>query len=87
MSGERVLVSAAAGAVGSTAIQLARLHGCTVVGVAGGPEKCAHVVAELGAAACVDRAAPDFAAQLRAASGDGFDVYFDNAGGAVRDAV
>lgn len=84
---ETVVVSAAAGAVGSAAVQMARLHGCRVIGVASGRAKCREVVESWGAVACVDRAEPTLAAALRAACSDGVDVYFDNSGGAVRDAV
>ncbi len=81
--GETVLVPAAAGAVGAVAGQLAREHGCRVVGVAGGPDKCRYVVEELGFDACVDRRAPDFAARLRAACPEGVDVYLELVGGEV----
>jgi NADPH-dependent curcumin reductase len=85
--GSAVVVSAAAGAVGSVAGQIARIRGCRTVGIAGGPRKCRHVVEELGFDACVDHQAPDFEASLRDACPDGVDVYFDNVGGRVRDAV
>jgi NADPH-dependent curcumin reductase len=85
--GETVVVSAAAGAVGSVAGQIARIKGCRVVGIAGGPAKCAHVVDYLRFDACVDYRSPDFAAELRAAVPDGIDVYFENVGGAVFDTV
>ncbi|GAA1724360.1 NADP-dependent oxidoreductase [Aeromicrobium alkaliterrae] len=77
---DTVWVSAAAGAVGSVAAQLARLHGCRVIGSAGGPEKAAHLVDRLGLAAGVDRRG-DLAAAMAAAAPDGIDVYFDNVGG------
>ncbi len=80
--GEAVWVSAASGAVGSVVGQLARLHGCRVVGSAGGPDKCRYVVEELGFDACVDHRAGDLEGQLRAVLPDGLDVYFDNVGGA-----
>jgi NADPH-dependent curcumin reductase len=86
-AGETVVVSAAAGAVGSMVVQFARAMGCRAVGVAGGPEKCRHVVDDLRADACVDYKAPDVGARLADACPDGVDVYFDNVGGAVRDAV
>ncbi|PUA82789.1 NADP-dependent oxidoreductase [Nocardioides currus] len=86
-AGDTVVVSAAAGAVGSTAVQFARAMGCRVVGVAGGPDKARHVLEVLGADACVDYKAPDLPRQLAAACPDGVDVYFDNVGGMVRDAV
>jgi NADPH-dependent curcumin reductase CurA len=78
--GETVWVSAASGAVGSLAGQLAKLAGCRVVGSAGGPEKCRYVVEELGFDACVDHRAGDLQGQLREAMPDGLDVYFDNVG-------
>lgn len=86
-AGETVLVSAAAGAVGSVVGQLARRHGCRVVGIAGGAEKCAFVQSEYGFDACVDYKAADFPARLAAAAGEGYDVYFDNVGGAISDGV
>ncbi|MBI5067259.1 MAG: NADP-dependent oxidoreductase [Deltaproteobacteria bacterium] len=86
-SGETVVVSAAAGAVGSVVGQLARLRGCRAVGIAGGPEKCRHVVEELGFDACLDYRAADFRAALKAAVPGGVDVLFENVGGGVLDAV
>jgi alcohol dehydrogenase len=85
--GETVVVAAASGPVGATVGQIARLKGCRVVGVAGGPEKCAHVTDTLGFDACIDHRAADFAAQLSAACPDGIDVYFENVGGKVLYAV
>ena len=85
--GETVLVSAAAGAVGSAAGQLAKLRGCRVVGIAGGPEKCAYVVSELGFDACVDYKAGNVAADLAAAAPDGVDALFENVGGEGFDAA
>jgi NADPH-dependent curcumin reductase CurA len=85
--GETVVVSAAAGATGSIVGQLARIHGCHVVGVAGSAEKNRWLVDELGFDAAVDYKAEDFRAQLKAACPDGVDVYFDNTGGAVLAAV
>jgi len=80
-AGDTLVVSAAAGAVGSLVGQIARLRGCRVIGLAGGPEKCA-VLRELGFDAAIDyRATPDLAAAIRAAAPDGVDVYFDNVGG------
>lgn len=84
--GETVLVSAAAGAVGSTVVQLAKAKGCRVVGVAGGPEKCAWV-RELGADEVIDRREGDLLRQVRRACPDGVDVYFDNVGGELLDAA
>ncbi|AXV08259.1 Putative NADP-dependent oxidoreductase [Euzebya pacifica] len=80
--GDTVLVSGAAGATGSVVGQIAKLKGCRVIGTAGGPEKCAYVVDELGFDECVDYKADDVAKTLRSAIGpDGVDVYFDNVGG------
>ncbi|MDA5193968.1 NADP-dependent oxidoreductase [Govanella unica] len=86
-AGETVVVAAASGAVGSAVGQIARIKGCRVVGIAGGPEKCAYVTGELGFDACVDHRAADFAQQLKAACPDGIDIYFENVGGAVFAAV
>lgn len=82
-AGDTVLVSAAAGAVGSIVGQLARINGCRVVGVAGGEEKCAYVTDTLGFDACVDYKSPDLRRAIRTACPDGIDLYFDNVGGAV----
>jgi hypothetical protein len=84
--GETVVVSAAAGAVGSVAGQLAKLLGCRAVGIAGGPAKCDHVVRELGFDACVDYKASSFRDDFKAATPGGIDVVFENVGGAVLDA-
>jgi NADPH-dependent curcumin reductase CurA len=84
--GETVVVAAASGPVGSLVGQLAKLAGARAVGIAGGPEKCAYVKDELGFAA-VDHKAADFAARLAVACPDGIDVYFENVGGAVWQAV
>jgi NADPH-dependent curcumin reductase CurA len=86
-AGETVAVSAASGAVGSMVVQLAKARGCRVVGIAGGPAKCAFVVDELGADACIDHRGDDLPGRLRAACPQGIDVYFENVGGAVWDAV
>jgi NADPH-dependent curcumin reductase len=86
-AGETVVVSAASGAVGSVVGQLAKTRGCHVVGVAGGKEKCDFVVKELGFDACVDHRAGDLAKALAAAAPKGIDVYFENVGGALLDAV
>jgi NADPH-dependent curcumin reductase CurA len=85
--GETVVVTAASGPVGSLVGQLAKLAGARAVGIAGGPEKCAYVKDELGFDAAVDHKGADFAARLRAACPDGIDVYFENVGGAVWQAV
>src|SRR5262245_24221889 len=86
-AGETVVVSAASGAVGSVVGQMAKIKGCRAVGIAGGPEKCRHVVAELGLDACVDYRAGNLAADLRAAAPKGVDVYFENVGGDILDPV
>lgn len=85
--GETLVVAAASGAVGSVVGQVAKLKGCRVVGVAGGKEKCRYVVEELGFDACIDHRAADFAEQLAAACPQGIDIYYENVGGAVFDAV
>jgi len=84
---ETAVVSAASGGVGQIAGQLARLRGARVVGIAGREEKRRVVTGELGFDACVSHLSPTFAADLRAACPDGVDVYFENVGGAVFDAV
>ncbi|QJE71861.1 NADP-dependent oxidoreductase [Aerophototrophica crusticola] len=85
--GETVVVSAAAGAVGSMVGQIAKLKGCRVVGIAGGPEKCAWLTGELGFDAAVDYKAEGWRKALRAACPKGVDVYFENVGGEVGEAV
>jgi NADPH-dependent curcumin reductase CurA len=85
--GETVVVSAAAGAVGSIAGQLAKAAGARVVGIAGGPDKCALLTDQLGFDAAVDHRADDWAAQLSAATPKGIDVDFENVGGDIMDAV
>ncbi|OBK15916.1 NADP-dependent oxidoreductase [Mycobacterium asiaticum] len=85
--GETVVISAAAGAVGSVAGQLAKADGARVVGIAGGPEKCALLTEQLGFDAAVDHKAPDWAAQLAAATPEGIDVDFENVGGDIMDAI
>ena len=91
MPGQTIVVSAASGAVGSAVGQLAKARGCRAVGIAGGADKCAYVVNELGFDACVDyKAHPDPKAlyeALKAATPDGVDGCFENVGGAVFDAV
>ncbi|WP_283150763.1 NADP-dependent oxidoreductase [Silvimonas soli] len=86
-AGETVVVAAASGAVGSVVGQIARLKGCRIVGIAGGAEKCRYVAEELGFDACIDHRSSDMAQQLAAACPKGIDVYFENVGGAVLDAV
>ena len=85
--GETVVVAAATGAVGAVVGQIAKPKGAHVVGIAGGADKCRHAVEELGFDACLDRRAPDFAGRLAAACPRGVDVYFENVGGEVLDAV
>ena len=86
-AGETVVVAAASGPVGSLVGQLAKITGAYAVGIAGGAAKCAYVIDELGFDAAVDHKAPDFATQLSAACPKGIDVYFENVGGAVWQAV
>lgn len=86
-AGETLVVAAATGPVGATVGQIGKLLGCRVVGVAGGPEKCAHGIDVLGFDACIDHKAEDFAEQLASACPDGIDVYYENVGGKVLDAV
>lgn len=85
--GETVLVSAAAGAVGSVVGQVARIKGCRTVGIAGGPDKCRYIVDELGFDAAVDHRSQNLRDDLAAACPEGVDVYFDNVGGEVFAAV
>lgn len=86
-AGETAVVSAASGGVGQIAGQLARLRGLRVVGIAGAEKKCRYVVDELGFDACVSHLSPTFEADLKAACPDGVDVYFENVGGKVFQAV
>lgn len=86
-AGETVVVTAASGAVGSVAGQLARIRGARVIGIAGGPAKCQYVRDELGFDDCLDYKAPDFVEQLAAATPDYIDVLFENVGGPILDAV
>jgi len=85
--GETVVVSAAAGAVGSVVGQIAKIKGCRVVGIAGGPQKCQYVVNELGFDAAIDYKREDVSAALRKHCPKGIDVYFDNVGGDILDAA
>lgn len=85
--GDTVVVSAAAGATGSIAGQIARILGARVVGIAGGPQKCAAVVEDFGFDACIDYKNDDLRAALKQHCPSGVNVYFDNVGGAVLDAV
>ncbi|HRY23406.1 MAG: NADP-dependent oxidoreductase [Geminicoccaceae bacterium] len=86
-AGETLVVAAASGPVGATVGQVGKILGCRVVGIAGGAKKCAHVVDALGFDACIDHRADGFADALKAAVPDGIDIYFENVGGAVLDAV
>jgi NADPH-dependent curcumin reductase CurA len=85
--GQTVVVSAAAGSVGIVAGQLAKIHGCRVVGIAGGPEKCRTLVDEYGFDAAVDHRAGTLRADLKEQAPDGIDVFFDNVGGDVLEAA
>jgi NADPH-dependent curcumin reductase len=85
--GETVLVSAAAGSVGSAVGQLAKAWGCRAIGIAGGAEKCRRVTSELGFDACLDYKAGGLAEAIRAAAPEGIDVYFDNVGAQMLDTV
>ena len=86
-AGETVVVSAAAGAVGSSVGQIARIKGCRAIGIAGGAEKCRHVVADLGFDDCIDYKAGPIEPALAKAAPQGIDIYFDNVGGDILDAV
>ncbi|MEC5398937.1 NADP-dependent oxidoreductase [Uliginosibacterium sp. H1] len=86
-AGETLVVAAATGAVGSVVGQLAKLRGARVVGIASGADKCRHAVDVLGFDVCLDRRVPQLAERLAAACPDGIDVYFENVGGEVLDAV
>jgi NADPH-dependent curcumin reductase CurA len=86
-AGETVVVSGAAGAVGQTVGQIAKIKGCRVVGIAGGDAKCRYVVDELGFDACIDYKAGDVKEGLKQHCPKGVDVYFDNVGGEILDAV
>ena len=85
--GQTVVVSGAAGAVGSVVGQIARIEGARAVGIAGGPDKCRYLTEELGFDAAVDYKAGDVKPALRAACPQGIDVYFDNVGGDILDAA
>src|ERR1041384_1116021 len=86
-AGETVVVAAASGAVGSAVGQIARIKGARAIGIAGGKDKCAYVKNELGFDDCLDHRDPDLAAKLKDACPKGIDVYFENVGGAVFEAV
>ncbi|MDE2335487.1 MAG: NADP-dependent oxidoreductase [Rhodospirillales bacterium] len=86
-AGETVVISAASGAVGSVAGQIAKRAGCRVVGIAGGPDKCLWVQEALGFDACVDHRVAHLGRMLQEECPNGIDVYFENVGGAVQEAV
>ncbi len=86
-AGETVVVAAATGAVGSMVGQIAKIKGCKVVGIAGGAEKCEFAKQTLGFDECIDHRSEDFAEKLASACDKGIDVYFENVGGKVFDAV
>ena len=86
-AGETVVVSGAAGAVGQTVGQIAKLKGCRVVGIAGGKAKCDWVVKELGFDACIDYKNSDVRKGLKEHCPNGVDIYFDNVGGEILDMV
>ena len=85
--GDTVVVSAAAGAVGSIAGQIAKIKGCRAVGIAGGKQKCELVVKEFGFDACVDYKGEHLAKDLRAAAPKGIDIYFENVGGQILETI
>jgi NADPH-dependent curcumin reductase CurA len=85
--GDTVVVSGAAGAVGSAVGQIAKIRGCRAIGIAGGAEKCAHVVDDLGFDACIDYKTADVRQELKQHAPDGVDVYFDNVGNPILDPV
>lgn len=85
--GETVVVAAATGAVGAVVGQLAKIEGCRAIGIAGGKDKCDYAVRELGFDACLDHHDPELAQKLRASCDAGIDVYFENVGGKVLEAV
>jgi NADPH-dependent curcumin reductase CurA len=85
--GETLVVAAASGAVGSVVGQIAKIKGCRVIGIAGGEEKCRFVKEELGFDGCIDHRQPNLAERVQGACPNGIDIYFENVGGAVFDAV
>lgn len=87
VKGETIVVSAATGAVGSLVCQLAKQKGLRVVGVAGGAEKCAYAVKELGCDVCLDHTDPDLKAKMKDATPKGVDIYFENVGGVTLEAT
>jgi NADPH-dependent curcumin reductase CurA len=86
-AGQTVVVSAAAGATGSLAAQIAKIHGCRVIGICGSPEKARWLVEDLGLDGAIDHRSDDVRARLRELCPDRVDVYFDNVGGPILDAV
>ena len=86
-AGETLVVAAATGPVGATVGQIGKIKGCRVIGIAGGAEKCRHAVEVLGFDQCLDHHAADFDAQLATVCPQGIDVYYENVGGKVFDAV
>jgi NADPH-dependent curcumin reductase len=86
-AGETLVVAAASGAVGSVVGQVAKILGVRAIGVAGGPDKCRYVKEELGFDECIDHRAADFETKLAAACPKGVDIYFENVGGTVSEAV
>jgi NADPH-dependent curcumin reductase CurA len=86
-AGETLVVAAASGAVGAVVGQIARIKGCRAIGIAGGERKCRYVTDELGFDACLDHHQPGLPERLKAACPAGVDIYFENVGGAVFDAV
>ena len=85
--GDTLVVAAASGAVGSAVGQIAKINGCRVVGIAGSVEKCAYVMEELGFDSCINHRDSDFGETLKAACPQGVDIYFENVGGDVFEAV
>ena len=86
-AGETVVVAGATGAVGSIVAQIAKIKGCKVIGVAGGKKKCDYAIESLGLDACIDHKSSTFSEDLKAACSNGIDIYFENVGGSVFDAV
>ncbi len=86
-AGETLVVSAAAGAVGAVVVQLGKIAGLRVVGIAGGPDKCRYLVDELGCDGAIDYKHEDVKRRLRELAPDGIDIYFDNVGGEILDAA
>lgn len=85
--GETLVVAAASGAVGSVVGQIGKIKGCRVIGIAGGERKCRYAKEELGFDSCLDHRQPDLADRLKAACPQGIDIYFENVGGAVFEAI